>query len=95
MNGHSSVMGGVTTQGRREVLRSGLRPLQGCGRSGPIADDRFLCLPPPPLPCIPALSAAQTSKHISHILAFDSLQGLICGIHWGGSMAMLDREVSF
>lgn len=70
-------------------------PFRAVAQMGSIADDRFLCLPPHPLPRIPALSAAQTSEHISHILAFDSVQGLICGVHWGGWMAVLDREVSF
>lgn len=73
----------------------GYDPFRAVAETGLIANDRLLCLPPPSPPCIPPLWAAQNSKHISHIVAFDSLQGLICGVHWGGSMAMLDSEVSF
>lgn len=47
---------------------------------------------PPPLPHICALWA---SINFSQILALDSLQGLVCGIRWGSSMAVLDKEVSF
>jgi len=41
---------------------------------------------PPPLPCSAALFAAQTSEHISHILAFDSLEAwFVASIGGGGA----------
>lgn len=42
---------------------------------------------PPPTPTgvprVRALSPAQTSIYISHIVGFDFLQGLICGVRRG------------
>ena len=83
VNGHFSVMGGSY-----HAVQEGGSAMRVMTPSG-LWQEGDHCW------CSPALWAAQTSKHISHILAFDSLQGLICGVHWGGSMAMLDREISF
>lgn len=88
VNGHSSVMGGSFHTGEKRGSETGvMTPLGPYQKVRAVADDS-------PSPAL-HFSPVQTFKHISHILAFDSLQGLICGVHWGGSMAVLDREVSF